>query len=45
MNSGGDVVTVDPGSSPDHDKLGVELGNVKCLLGGGGTHRTYKRWH
>ena len=36
------VVTVDPGSSPDHDKLGEELGKVKCLLGGGGTHRTCK---
>ena len=35
-------VTIDPGSSPYHDKLGVELGKVKCLLGGGGTHRTYK---
>jgi len=42
LNSGGDVVTVDPGSSPDHDKLGEELDEVKCLLGGGGTHRTYK---
>jgi len=36
------LVTVDSGSSPDHDKLGEELGKVKCLLGGGGTHRTYK---
>ena len=36
------VVTVDPGSSRDHDKLGEELGKVKCLLGGGGTHRTCK---
>ena len=33
MNSGGDVVTGDPGSSPDHDKLGEELDKVKCLLG------------
>ena len=40
--AGKSTVTVDPGSSPDHDKLGVELGKVKCLLGGGGTHRTYK---
>ena len=36
------TVTVDPVSSPDHDKLGEELSKVKCLLGGGGTHRTYK---
>ena len=36
------TVTVDPGSSPDHDKLGGELGKVKCLLGGGGTHSTCK---
>ena len=36
------TVTADPGSSPDHDKLGEELGKVKCLLGEGGTHRTYK---
>ena len=36
------VVTVDPGSNPDHDKLGGEIGKVKCLLGGGGTRRTCK---
>ena len=36
------TVTVDPGSNPDHDKLGVEIGKVKCLLGGGGTRRTCK---
>jgi len=35
-------VTVDPGSNPDHDKLGGEIDKVKCLLGGGGTRRTYK---
>ena len=29
------VVTVDPGSNPDHDKLGGEIDRVKCLLGGG----------
>jgi len=33
LNSGGDVVTGDPGSSPDHDKLGEELGKVKCYWG------------
>ena len=26
------TVTVEPGSSPDHDKLGEELDKVKCLL-------------
>jgi len=36
------TVTVDPGSNPDHDKLGGEISKVKCLLGGGGTHRTCK---
>jgi len=36
------VVTADPGSNPDHDKLGREIGKVKCLLGGGDTRRNYK---
>ena len=36
------IVTVDPGSNPDHDKLGGEIGKVKCLLGEGGTRRTCK---
>jgi len=40
--SGCHIVTVDPGSNPDHDKLGGEIGKVKCLLGGGGTRRTCK---
>ena len=26
------TVTVDPGSNPDHNKLGGEIGKVKCLL-------------
>jgi len=32
LHSGGDV-TIDPGSNPDHDMHGGEIGKVKCLLG------------
>jgi len=36
------LVTVDPGSNPDHDKLGGEIGKVKCLWGEGALARLAK---
>jgi hypothetical protein len=36
------VVTVDPGSNPDHDKLGGEIGKVKCVWGEGALARLAK---
>jgi len=38
------VVTVDPGSNPDHDKLGGEIGKLSVYWGEGHS-QNLQRWH